>query len=110
MASRLKSRPSCSVIPYRSRSTIPTTRDTKRGSSLLDYQKRSARWWWCILQDKMVCASSALEPRRETRGEHMKRTTSKAVKRVRIRREYDFSAGVRGKYAEQYRSGTNLVV
>jgi len=27
----------------------------------------------------------------------------------RLRREYDFSKGVRGKYAERYREGTNLV-
>jgi len=28
----------------------------------------------------------------------------------RMRAEYDFSGGVRGKYVEQYRKGTNLVV
>jgi hypothetical protein len=27
-----------------------------------------------------------------------------------MRPEYDFSHGVRGKYAEQYRSGTNVVL
>lgn len=26
-----------------------------------------------------------------------------------LREEYDFSGGVRGKYAERYREGTNLV-
>jgi hypothetical protein len=27
-----------------------------------------------------------------------------------MRPEYDFKGGVRGKYAEQYRSGTNVVL
>jgi hypothetical protein len=27
-----------------------------------------------------------------------------------MRAEYDFSGGVRGKYAEQYRRGTNVVL
>ena len=27
-----------------------------------------------------------------------------------MRPEYDFSEGVRGKYAEQYRSGTNVIL
>jgi hypothetical protein len=27
-----------------------------------------------------------------------------------MKAEYDFSAGVRGKYTERYRSGTNLVL
>jgi len=27
-----------------------------------------------------------------------------------MRAEYDFSAGVRGKYTDRYRSGTNLVL
>ena len=40
----------------------------------------------------------------------MKKTTSKPVKHRGMAPEYDFSAGVRGKYAEQYRSGTNVVV
>ena len=30
-------------------------------------------------------------------------------KSVGMRAEYDFSTGVRGKYAEQYRRGTNVV-
>jgi len=27
-----------------------------------------------------------------------------------MRKEYDFSKGIRGKYARKYRSGTNIVV
>jgi hypothetical protein len=29
---------------------------------------------------------------------------------VEMRAEYDFTGGVRGKYAEQYRRGTNVVL
>ena len=34
---------------------------------------------------------------------------SKAHKRDEMRPEYDFSKGVRGKYASRYAQGTNLV-
>jgi hypothetical protein len=50
----------------------------------------------------------------------MKKTTRPKAKRARrsaptpdrdeIRPEYDFSQGVRNKYAERYRAGTNLVL
>mgnify|MGYP001602570219 CR=1 FL=1 len=36
----------------------------------------------------------------------MKKTT----KKMEIAPEYDFSKGVRGKYAKQYRKGTNIVI
>ncbi len=36
----------------------------------------------------------------------MKKTTRK----VEMLPEYDFSKGVRGKYAKQYKQGTNIVV
>jgi hypothetical protein len=43
----------------------------------------------------------------------MKKTSSRPKKaRSRngeMRREYDFSGGVRGKYAKQYAQGTNIV-
>ncbi|HEY6990506.1 MAG TPA: hypothetical protein VH369_19075 [Bryobacteraceae bacterium] len=42
----------------------------------------------------------------------MKNAITKKINRkksVGMRDEYDFSTGVRGKYAEQYRSGTNVV-
>ena len=38
-------------------------------------------------------------------------TKKPPAKRPReMRPEYDFSGGVRGKYAEQYRAGTNVVL
>ena len=41
----------------------------------------------------------------------MKRTSKRGKMGSRVtRREYDFSKGVRGKYAKQFLEGTNLVV
>ena len=49
----------------------------------------------------------------------MKKASPKSRKRTRpaasratgdLRPEYDFSAGQRGKYADRYRTGTNVVV
>ena len=43
------------------------------------------------------------------RDEATKKPRSKQAKSD-IRPEYDFSGGVRGKYAERYRAGSNLVL
>jgi len=43
----------------------------------------------------------------------MKKKTEKRARRDELRREYDLSklnGGVRGKYVERYRAGTNLVL
>jgi hypothetical protein len=42
----------------------------------------------------------------------MKKKSDKRGRRDDLRREYDFSkrSGVRGKYTERYRAGTNLVL
>lgn len=40
----------------------------------------------------------------------MKKKTDKPANRERMRPEYDFSGGVRGKYAARYRAGTNIVL
>jgi hypothetical protein len=43
----------------------------------------------------------------------MKKKTEKRARGGELRREYDLSklrGGVRGKYAERYRAGTNLVL
>lgn len=41
----------------------------------------------------------------------MKKARTKArATSPEMRQEYDFSKGVRGKYARRYRTGTNLVV
>ena len=43
------------------------------------------------------------------KDESMKKATSKRST-VEMRAEYDFSGGVRGKYVERYRRGTNVVL
>ena len=40
---------------------------------------------------------------------NMKKPRSKPIA-VEMRAEYDFSGGVRGKYVDQYRRGTNVVL
>ncbi len=43
------------------------------------------------------------------RGTAMKKTRSRQTT-TGMRAEYDFSSGVRGKYVDRYRQGTNLVL
>ena len=38
------------------------------------------------------------------------RSTKKGRSRTGVRREYDFSKGVRGKYAARYADGTSVVL
>jgi len=40
----------------------------------------------------------------------MKKPKDEAEERDELRAEYDFSGGVRGKYAARYAEGTNLVL
>jgi hypothetical protein len=40
----------------------------------------------------------------------MKKTTSRVREETTMRPEYDFSGGVRGKYAKRYAQGSNIVV
>ena len=40
----------------------------------------------------------------------MKKSNKSNAQRDTMRREYDFSRGVRAKYAARFRQGTNLVV
>jgi hypothetical protein len=40
----------------------------------------------------------------------MKKTSKPSDSGDDLRPEYDFSAGVRGKYAQRFREGTNIVV
>lgn len=51
-------------------------------------------------------ASSALDSLPGTRGVIMKKTPDESE----MRDEYDFSGGVRGKYAERFAEGSNVVV
>ena len=40
----------------------------------------------------------------------MKKSTPKRTLREDLRPEYDFTGGVRGKYAQSFQQGTNLVL
>jgi hypothetical protein len=63
--------------------------------------------------DSQVIESSALDPPAVVNGRPMKKAT-KAAKRAQVREqmraEYDFTSGVRGKYAARFAEGTNLVL
>jgi uncharacterized DUF497 family protein len=50
--------------------------------------------------------SSALDSQVQARGEHMKPDSSDTD----MRDEYDFTDGVRGKYADRFAKGSNVVV
>jgi len=41
---------------------------------------------------------------------HMKKASKRVAERDIMRAEYDFSGGVRGKYAARFRQGANVVV
>ena len=53
--------------------------------------------------------SLALEKRDPAKGRIMKKAT-KAKRESELLQEYDFSKGIRGKYARRYAAGTNMVV
>ena len=55
-----------------------------------------------------VFESLAHEPRRSGNARHMKKNV-KRKETDELRPEYDFSKGVRGKHANRYWEGTNLV-
>ena len=63
----------------------------------------------CIRNEATISASSALDLRVAANERTMKRATNKAGG-PEMREEYDFSRGVRGKYAHRYGRGTNVVV
>jgi hypothetical protein len=44
------------------------------------------------------------------KDEPMRKRTKRSAERDTMRPEYDFSGGIRGKYAARYREGTNVVV
>ena len=47
--------------------------------------------------------------RQDEKGRYMKKAPKK-TNRTEMLDEYDFSSGVRGKYAERYRKGSNVIV
>ena len=61
-----------------------------------------------IQKEVMSFASSLLGKRHLTKGKPMSQVTSNQHDPDMLD-EYDFSEGVRGKYAERYYAGTNLI-
>ena len=67
--------------------------------------------WYLIQSEPTEFASSARDSRLVKNEDNMKkRVKTKAHVSNRMRPEYDFSKGVRGKHAARYASGTNVVV
>ena len=63
----------------------------------------------CIRNEVSEFELSARESRREAKGHNMKKQKAKTPD-PEMRKEYDFSGGVRGKYAKRFAQGTNIVV
>ena len=59
--------------------------------------------------EAIIYVSLALVPRLDAKRKGMQKTKIKR-KKPEMLDEYDFSSGVRGKYASRYRQGTNVVV
>ena len=57
----------------------------------------------------IISASSAPGVPADENARVMKRATDKAAE-PEMRAEYDFSQGIRGKYARRYAQGTNVIV
>ena len=57
----------------------------------------------------IIFASLALDAPADENERAMKKTTDKTSE-TEMRADYDFSHGVRGKYARRYAQGTNLVL
>src|SRR6266851_7562225 len=67
--------------------------------------------WYRTLREATKFVSSSLVCRLELNGDNMKKQNkTKARADDMVRFEFDFSKGVRGKHAERYASGTNVVV
>jgi uncharacterized DUF497 family protein len=63
----------------------------------------------CIQTGVIIFVSSVQERPADESASSMKKTSNK-FNRELMREEYDFSHGVRGKYARRYAQGTNVVV
>lgn len=61
-----------------------------------------------VEREATISASSALARQREVKGDSMAKP--KPDKLNAMKKEYDFSAGVRGKYAKRHAQGSNVVV
>jgi len=83
----------------------------KAATLLLECRARVNYWLFPTLTEKIGLESSALEGLVAMKGGFMKKDVDELEDELRP--EYDFSTmagGVRGKYVERYRAGTNLVL
>jgi len=64
---------------------------------------------WCIQNGATIFALSAPGARAGANENNMKKPSAKSADNG-LRSEYDFSRGVRGKYARRYQRGANVVV
>jgi hypothetical protein len=83
----------------------------KPDSSQSECQYVGAFSWWHIQKTQMESGSSAADWQHVKNEDFMKKANRD--NKNDIRPEYDFASmkgGVRGKYVEQYREGTNLVL
>jgi len=88
--------------------TIPSER---AATLLLECRGRGNYWLFPTLTERTGLESSALEELVAMKGDFMKKEVDELEDELRP--EYDFSkmaGGVRGKYVERYRAGTNLVL
>ena len=66
-------------------------------------------WLSSMWNAAIISASSVHDWRPDVRGRTMKKAEAKRSTRE-MRDEYDFTGGVRGKYAERFAEGANVVV
>jgi len=85
------------------------TRLKRNALSLLESQFSDVCWLLSTQNEEIVFVSSVRELLRLVKGEPMKKVTGIQPDTAMLD-EYDFSEGVRGKYAERYAAGSNVVI
>lgn len=78
----------------------------KSGSSASAIQFDADFWSWYTVTEA-IASGSSVRVRPPGASENSMKKGAKT--RQGMRREYDFSEGMRGKYAERYAEGTNIV-
>src|SRR6266704_6837441 len=99
-----------SVIPSRSQSLVHSTQSARSGGSLSVIAWRGVSWELRIRNGVTRFALSTPDRPRAVSARPMKKTNKPSDSGDDLRPEYDFSGGVRGKYAQRFREGTNIVV
>jgi len=84
----------------------PEHPDDEKCLSCWGSRSRADSWWWSTPTEARGSATSALELQQGMRGDPMKTDGQDPD----MRAEYDFNGGVRGKYADRFAEGSNVVV